>query len=506
MAPPPALMSEDGVVPKDDAELSMTLERLLAFDRESEWIEFKENNADPREIGEYISALANSAALEGQPRGYIVWGVQDQTFQLVGTAFDPHHTKVGQEELQNHLQRTLEPKIHFSFHLFNSQGHRIVMLEVQAANSRPIRFHEEFIRIGSYKKRLRDFPDHERRLWRLFDSEVFELAPARDRLRVEDVVSALDYPAYYDLSRRALPENRSLIIEDLQAEGFLTHTDDTGWAITNFGALLFAKDLEMFETLSRKAPRVILYKGVNRIQTVREQIGRRGYAAGFRGLVGFMTDLLPENELIKDAIRTSDALYPELALRELTANTLVHQDLRLHGTGPTIEIFSDRIEFTNPGRPLIVPDRFVDSPPQSRNERLARAMRRLGICEERGSGWDKVLFEVEYRQLPPPLIEVTDAHTRVVLFAPRSLRDMEKKDRIRAIYQHACLTYVSRQSMTNSTVRKRFGLPDSAAATASRLIKEGVEAGLIAAYDPTVGPRALRYLPFWAEPDREQFA
>ncbi len=99
-------------------------------------------------------------------------------------------------------------------------------------------------------------------------------------------------------------------------------------------------------------------------------------------------------------------------------------------------------EITNPGRPLVKTDRFLDSPPKSRNEALASFMRRIGVCEERGSGVDKVIFQTEFYQLPAPLFEETDEHTRSVLFAHKDFKDMGKEDRIRACYLHACLQYV----------------------------------------------------------------
>ncbi len=113
-----------------------------------------------------------------------------------------------------------------------------------------------------------------------------------------------------------------------------------------------------------------------------------------------------------------------------------------------------------------------------------------------------MLSEAEIHQLPPPLVEVTANHTRAVLFAPRSLTRMDKEDRVRAVYQHACLKWVTRQHMTNTTVRQRFGLGDQSAAMASRLIKEAIMAGAIAPYDADVGPRSLRYVPWWAQPER----
>ena len=167
------------------------------------------------------------------------------------------------------------------------------------------------------------------------------------------------------------------------------------------------------------------------------------------------------------------------------------------GDVSSTRIFEDRIEITNPGEPLVSIDRFVDTPPKSRNENLASLLRRIGICEERGSGIDKVVFEVEYYQLPAPLFEVPEGFTRSVLFAHKELTDMDRNERVRACYLHACLCYVTRKEMTNTTLRGRFGVEDHNRATTSRIIREAVEDGVIVPADPNAAPKLMRYLPFW---------
>jgi predicted HTH transcriptional regulator len=268
--------------------------------------------------------------------------------------------------------------------------------------------------------------------------------------------------------------------------------------VTNLGSVLFAKRLEDLRTLRRKAVRVIQYRGSSRVETLKEQAGNRGYASGFEGLIGFINGLLPSNEVIEQALRKTVPRFPELAVRELVANALIHQDFFVTGAGPMAEIFEDRIEITNPGVPLVDTQRFVDSPPRSRNESLASLMRRIGICEERGSGWDKVVFQSELYQLPAPLAEVADDHTRVVLFAPRPLSSMDRAERVRAVYLHACLRYVNREYLTNTSVRQRFGIEAQNIARASRVIAEAVEAGAIVPDDPTSAPKLMRYVPAWA--------
>lgn len=485
------------------AEYLVSLTReLCKLPRETEWLEFKENNREPREIGEYLSALANSAALAGKAFAYLVWGVRDGDHQVVGTDFDPAAARVGEEELENWLLRALAPKIHFRFFPAQVDGLAVVILEVERAFRQPVQFQGlEFIRVGSYKKRLKDFPEKERTLWRLFDKTPFESGVAAERVRDEDVLRLLDYPSYFDLLSLGLPENRTGILAALADDKLIEPCVAGGWNITHLGAILFAKRLDEFLTLKRKSLRVIQYRGKSREETVKEQVGAKGYANGFEGLIGYINGLLPSNEVIGQALRKEVPMYPELAVRELVANALIHQDFFLSGSGPMVEIFVDRIEITNPGAPLVATERFVDTPPRSRNEILASLLRRIGICEERGSGIDKVIAQVEAFQLPAPLFEVAGEFTRSVLFAHRPLSAMDKSDRVRAVYQHACLLLVKRESMTNTSVRERFGIETQNSATASRLIRDAVEAGLVVAYDPNAAPKLMRYVPVWAAPE-----
>ena len=479
---------------------------LRGLPRETEWVEFKVNLALPQEIGEYISALANSAALVGKASGYLVWGVSDGDHELVGTTFSPRSAKVGNEELENWLLHSLDPKIHFQFFETDVDGVPVVILEIERAFRHPVRFQgDEFVRVGSYKKRLKDHPERERELWRIFDQTPFEQLAAKERATAEEVLDMLDYPAYFDLLSRPLPASRQGILQALAEDDLTRPCDAGGWDITNLGAVLFAKKLERFRPLGRKAVRVIQYRGTSRIETIREQTGGKGYASGFDGLISYINGLLPTNEVIGQALRKTVPMFPEPAVRELVANALIHQDFFVTGAAPMVEIFEDRLEITNPGAPLVDAQRFVDTPPKSRNEALVSLMRRTGICEERGSGWDKVVGQTEFYQLPAPLIEAGEWYTRVILFASRPLTKMTKPDRIRAVYLHACLRYVNQEHTTNASVRKRFGIESQNIAAASRLIKEAVDADRIVPYDPAAAPRLMRYVPVWAAPDPDEF-
>lgn len=482
------------------ADFASLIHELAELPDETEWVEFKENRADPEEIGEYISALSNSAALHGKSRAYIVWGIADVSHEIVGTAFRPADKKaVGNEDMEPWISRLLSPSVDFRFHSVNVDGKNIVLLEIPAASHTPVRFKsDEYIRVGSYKKKLREHPEKERVLWQTFSRTPFEEGIAQSGVTAGDVLQLLDFTAYFELIGLPIPEDSGTIIARLESERFVTPASADRYDITNLGAIAFGRDLGPLG-LDRKAVRVIVYKGSNRIETQREQKGRLGYAASFRRLIDYVNNRLPTNEHIGKALRRVEPMYPEVAVRELVANALIHQDLYMTGTGPMIEIFDDRIEITNPGVPLIDPARFIDLPPISRNEALASLMRRLNVCEERGTGIDKVVFWAEVFQLPAPDFRVTDAHTKAVLFAPRKLTEMSREDRIRACYQHAALQYVSNRQMTNASLRERFKIEEKNYATASRIIADTIDGGLIKPFDPTnKSNKHAKYIPYWA--------
>ncbi len=486
-------------LPRDQQYLRSLVQELTALPAETGWLEFKRNNTDPREIGEYLSALANSAALLGKPHAYVLWGVDDASHDIVGTGFEPALAKVGNEELESWLLRQLSPRIGFRFHRIALDAGAVVLLEIDSAFRHPVQFGgTAFIRIGSYKKRLADFPEQERALWRKLDATPFEMQSAADKLVGDEVLRLLDVGGLFDLLDKPMPNGRDAILDALASHRLIEPMGGGHWRIFNLGALLFAKRLADFGRLQRKAVRVVVYQGTGRVHTLREQEGGRGYACGFEGLIGFVNNLLPVNEVIGKALRKSVPMYPELAIRELVANALIHQDLAVTGSGPMVEIFDDRMEITNPGTPLMDPSRMLDHPPRSRNEALAASMRLIGVCEERGSGVDKVVFQTELYQLPAPAFEVVGESTRATMFAPRPLAKMNREDRVRAVYLHACLRYVQREPMTNASLRERFGIDPKNSATASRLLKDALDAGHIRLEDASAAPKLRRYVPHWA--------
>jgi ATP-dependent DNA helicase RecG len=115
------------------------LSALITVGREKEWLEFKHNNSDREVIGKNLSALSNSALLSDQPFGYVVWGVHNDTLDLVGTTFDPRATK--HKDLELWLSLGLEPRVNLRIEPFTCKDVHFVILQVQAAPNRPVAFY-----------------------------------------------------------------------------------------------------------------------------------------------------------------------------------------------------------------------------------------------------------------------------------------------------------------------------------------------------------------------------
>ncbi|MDO8141964.1 MAG: ATP-binding protein [Candidatus Brocadiales bacterium] len=469
--------------------MTVTLDQLNAWLKvpsETEHLEFKEakNRFDFENLVEYCVALANEGG------GSFVLGVTDKSpRQVVGTkAFEtPAKTVAG-------IHERLHFKVGYS-ELEHENGRVLVFSVPSRPKGHPIQYN------GKYLMRAGEelAPMSPEQLKKIFDEGkpdfLQELAVAH--IDGAEVIRLLDTQSYFDLLNLPYPENRSGVLDRFVREAFVIKRNEH-YDITNLGAILFAKSLDEIPSLSRKAVRVVVYEGVDKLKTRLDKMGHKGYAVGFLGLVDFINSQIPTNEVFEKAIRKTVKLFPEIAIRELVANALIHQDFNEQGTSVIVEIYTDRVEISNPGLPIITTDRFIDEY-QSRNERLANVMRRFGICEELGSGIDKVVDSAEVFQLPAPDFRVGQIRTTAVLYAHREFDEMSREDRIRACYQHCCLRYVMNKKMTNQSLRERFNLSEKKADAISRVIRDASEKNLIKLEDPENSSRRYaKYVPFWA--------
>jgi predicted HTH transcriptional regulator len=388
---------------------------------EHQRLEFKEAKTqfDNRKLYEYCVALANEGG------GYLLFGVADKSPRpVVGT------------------QACNDP-VAMAEKLFRAVGFRVDIEEVAHPDGRVLVFHipsrprgTAYHLDGKYLMRSGEalVPMSEDQLRRIFaEGEPDWLEEySKTGLDAQQVVELLDTQTFFELLKLPYPTERAGVIDRLLHERLIDAIDGH-YAIRRLGALLLAKTLDDFPDLARKAPRVVVYTGTSKLETRLDQTSTRGYAVGFQGLVHFVMSQLPQNEVIEDALRKEVKVVPEVVIRELVANALVHQDLSMGGASVMVEMYSNRVEISNPGEPIVPVERFIDGY-QSRNERLADLMRRLGICEEKSSGIDRVVQAAEVYQLPAPDFRAGHRRMVVTIYGPRPFEQMDREDRIRACY------------------------------------------------------------------------
>lgn len=480
------------------------LKRLLEEKREQPWLEFKTNTWDVEAVGRCLSACANASILTGRDRAFMVWGIEDKTKKKVGTRIQLNEQKKGSDGFVNWISRLIEPHLFMEFLDFEDEGLNFAIIVIEPTYDRPVRFAgSEYIRIGEHIKALRDFPEHERALWFATGRYKFESAIALSHQSSGDIIAKLDVDSYFKLAALEAPKSRPEMMRRLCEREFIKDDLEGGYDVLNLGALLFAKDIRSFPSIAMKSVRVIKYTTVDKSQSEGEMEGQRGYAVGFQGLVKYIMECLPKIEKYTNGVRSVSSTYSNTAIREMVANALIHQDLAISGSGPMVEIYKDRVEVVNPGNSLIIRDRMIDER-KSRNEKLAKTMRDLGFCEERGGGIDKAILEIEEMSLPAPLFFASENSMRVVLFGPKKFGELSKSDKVWACFCHCVVRWLRHDYMSNTTLRARFSLTDGEYQTISSLISDTKKEGKIRLADQAQSGRYARYVPYWAGANNDE--
>lgn len=462
---------------------------------ELDWKESLSPNND--KLCRHICAFAN---LPGG--GYLVFGVEDKTGKPVGISAATAAEIV--EKLANLCRDGVHPLVSIDHLADDYNGIPLLFIHIKESAVKPVHIagktiEDSFIRSGGSTRKA----SRQEIGGLLLNSKtpVFEELHVSKLKNETEVMTLIDYAGIYKLLKKPVPSVASEIMYWLQQEKMIKAVDDSGYYITNFGALAAAHTLSEFDNLSRKSIRVIKYEGKTKTSGSKEYPGNKGYAIAFESLIQYIKGLLPGSEIIRHALREETSIYPDIALRELIANALIHQDFSIRGSGPMIEIFSDRIEISSPGK--LLPgkkiDRLIRTTPESRNEILASAFRRYNICEERGSGFEKAVTAIELFGLPPLKFEELESSFKVIMYAPKTFAEMTEQERVEACYQHSIIQYYGNGGMTNASLRQRFGMHDKQVSQISRLIKEAIDLEKIKPKDPeSESKKFTLYVPYWA--------
>jgi ATP-dependent DNA helicase RecG len=476
-------------------------QELLATSRhpvpyETNQIDWKSTLSDNKErLTEHLIAFANQSL-----GGFLMFGITNDGAAILGINQQDVEKIINQ--LTNLGRDAVEPPLALEHAIVTIEEKPVLFVHVCEQRNKPAHkrgksIEETWIRSGATTRKASRLEIAS--LMLNSPAPRWEEVRATTLLTGKEVIDLLDTATLATLLERRLPEEQSEVLHWLIEEKIIT-PDSDGYYITQFGGLAAAKNLDQFEKLSRKRIRVIQYRGTNKVETIDEKTGQKGYAVGFESLIRYIKQILPHSEVIQEALRQKISLYPEIALRELIANALIHQDFNVTGAGPTIEVYDNRISITNPG--VLLPskrlDRLIGTAAESRNELFASKFRQCRICEERGTGFQKIVQAVELFGMPPVVFTELENAFQVTLYAPRNFSDMSQDERIEATYQHAVLQYYSSQTLTNTTLRKRFKASERQRNQITNLITDAVDKQRIKRKDQNSGNKFAEYLPYWA--------
>jgi ATP-dependent DNA helicase RecG len=481
---------------QDEARLTSLLESSLGFIRqELNELDWKLTiSPDNERLKEHLSAFAN---LHGG--GFLVFGVSDQG-DIVGVR--QAEAKAIQSKLGSIAREGLEPSITLDGKLIKFRGQEILAIRIPESPERPVRkrgksIEASFIRAGGQTRKMSDL-------------ELRRSLMTSRSLRFEELMAAIPAEISEDLKQhfrfdevfRRLKRTASINDWDLEYLHSLKLLARQGgdYTPTNLGVLIATNNFSSIPGYERFGVRVTKYKGSSRLNAVKDTLFPQGFAVSLDHIVEFIVSLLPVNEVMKRATRLNVPAIPEVAIREILGNAIVHRDYARSDAFTVVDVFDDRIEVINPGGllPDLPVDRLIDYPSRTRNEVLADMMKKLDFIEERGSGIDRATAAMEAHGLPPLKFISNSDHFHATLYAPRAFSEMGKEERIEAVYQHACLNSVMSGKTTNASIRERFKFDERQSTKVSRLINDALEAQRIKVANPEASPRYIHYLPYWA--------
>lgn len=474
-----------------DKAIKALEDSLYPVPQELNTIDWKCALSDKSErLAQHICAFSNTTN-----GGFLAFGVNNEvTFASL--------SKEDIEEITNKLGNIAKNNLAWSVQLEHTvaeyQGHAILFIRIPEQTNKPIYLrgnviYEAYIRSAGHTVKMSKEQVHE--LIAQSHGLSFEDRVAKSCGSMEEVENLLDCPKIFELLGRSIPSDKRQMMTLMEEYGLITERNDL-YDILNLGAILFAKQLKDFPTLKGKEILVRRYQGTNNRILSLEYTCQTGYAIGFKDLVDFVRKNTSTEsiEIQREAIPS----YPIVAIRELTANMMVHQDTAIKGMPLTIEIFTNRLTFTNPGASLNDVNRLIDLPPHSRNESMAQMMLLMDMCERRGSGIDRATDAISQMKLPAYKAQSGDDYTRITLFPKKKVSEMTREERIAVCYQHACLLYEDGIAINNQIVRERFNLNKNQAVMASRILADTQESGLIKMKDPeTESKRYSSYIPYY---------
>lgn len=474
--------------------LELLEKSLSPLPQELNELDWKASTCKPERMGRHLSAFANYTG-----GGYLVFGIEDGG---IIKGLTPKESELYASQIGNWSRDLVTPEVRTQIFSFEYKGKALLGVYVEEAFDKPVHkkngsLDDSYLRAGGQSRQMTR--GEVRQSMMSSRHQRFEELPAS--LPSTILENWLDWFDFSEFLKRTRFEStaQERLFEHLFYHKLLIRVDQN-FIPSNLAILTCAKDLSSFPSYERYAVRIIEYLDTTKMQAKKDLTIQLGVSLGLDLIVKQIAEALPHSEIIQNATKIRTSAIPLIAIRELIINSIMHRDFSKTNSFITVEIFSDRIEITNPGGllPDISVDRLIDHPSICRNEVFSDCLRKLGLAEERGSGVDNALGAIELWGLPPVIFESQRDYFKATILMPRKFNDMSKEERITAVYQHTCLNKLTGKRTTNSSLRERFKLSPDDTTKIGRLINDALEAKKIKLANPNASKRDFHYLPYWA--------
>ena len=351
---------------------------LLNLNDEYEWLDFKENWFNKDEIGEYISAVANGACLCGKEYGYILWGVEDNSRNVVGTNIN-FDRDIDHEPYKHYLARKLKPSVAFEVIERKYENKRVILLQVPASKSVQTKFNDvAYFRIGSSKEKLSKFPEWELKL----NTILQEGYPTIVNVAAPDYAQELSFGKlfmYYAAKGIALKKEsfeRSLKLRNKNGQ-------------YNVMAYILSDQNSI-------PVRVSIFSGKDKTSPLFsvKEFGNTCIMYSMDKILeyGDAINIIQADERNRISERKDVPLFDYEAFHEAILNAFIHNKW-LTLNSPQISIFTDRIEILSHGGLALDQDEkgFYSGASLPVNDVLASIFLQLRISERSGRGVPKIV-------------------------------------------------------------------------------------------------------------------
>ncbi len=371
----------------------------LCVDLESHRIERTTSTNDTDKFSQSVCAFANDLPNTGKP-GYLVLGVSDKGKRVGLNVTDKLLLNLGGLRSDGNIQ----PLPALNIAKFSFEDGDVAVVEVFPSDLPPVRYKGQvWVRTGPRKAIASEQEERMLSERRVASARSFDAMPCLEATLVDLSISQFDAYRRKALDEEVIKANHRTLEEQLASLRFY---DLKRKCPTIAGLLLFGKRPRYHLPCAYVQYLLLPGKKLTDIPIDQAEISGDLFTVlrelEIRIRVCIKTGLRQVSPLIEQTIYN----YPELAIREILNNAIMHRDYQSN-TPVRFYVFEDHIEIQNPGGLYgdVTPDTLTTRN-SYRNPVIAESMKELGVVNRFGYGIQRAQTLLAENGNPPIIFDI----------------------------------------------------------------------------------------------------